>query len=137
MPTLITLAVTGLAGTAITGMLLMGMPWSDDEASRRDPVLVDNQEVDDVDDDPTGDLTRDAYSRDSALSRATRASWATGARDRDVSVDASPTSGVTRGTVSGGAGTHDGRIGSGGGGGEPSRDSSRASRDSGGSRSRG
>jgi len=138
MPTLITTAVTGLAGTAVTGMLLMGQPWADDDdpVIRRE-VVVGNQEVEESDDEPTDDLTQDTNPGNSNPSRAARVSRATGAsRDRDVSVDAAPTSGVTHGTVSGGAGTHDGRIGSGGG--DASRDISRGSGDnSGNSRSRG
>ncbi len=145
MSTLITTAVTGLAGTAVTGMLLMGQPWADDDepVTRRD-VVEANQEAEENEDDPTDDLTRDTNSRNSNPSRPARATRGTGvSRERDISVDAAPTSGVTngtvsggagtvdvsppsgitRGTVSGGAGTDDGRIGSGGG--AVSRDVSR------------
>lgn len=108
MSTLITRAVTGLAGTAVTGMLLMGQPWADDEPVTRRDVVEANQEAEENEDDPTDDLTRDTNSRNSNPSRPARVTRGTGVtRDRDVSVDAAPTSGVTNGTVSGGAGTVD------------------------------
>jgi len=153
MPTPMTVAVMGLAGTAVTGMLLLGASWVDDsEGTKREGLSLENDEVEDGnDDEPTDDKTLDTNPRDSAASRIQPSADGASRGTRTDSVDAALTSGVTRGTVSGGAGTVDaaptsgvsrtasGGAGTvdgnrgGGGGGDGSRDRSRGS----GSRSRG
>ena len=148
MPNPMTVGVLTLAGTVVTGMLLMGASLvGDTEAvTKRESLRLENDEPDAAPDDATDDKTLDTNAKYSAASRVRGA--ADTSRARDDSVDASPTSGVSR-TRSGGAGTVDGqatsgvsRTASGGagtvdggarGGGDGSRDRSRGS----GSRSRG
>jgi len=133
------------AGAAVSGLLLIGTSLlGDDEAvTKREDFSLENDEGDGgAPDDVTDDKTLDTNARNSVASRD--GAGAMGASQaRDNSVDAAPTSGVTRGTVSGGAGTVDvsptsgvsrtasggaGTVdGGGGGGGDVSRDSSRGS----------
>jgi len=130
MPNPMTVGVLTLAGTVVTGMLMMGASLvGDTEAvTKRESLSLENDEPDVPPDDPTDDKTLDTNAKNSAASRVR--DGADTSRAREASVDASPTSGVSR-TASGGAGTVDG--GAGGGGGDGSRDRSRGS----GSHSRG